>query len=80
MLLHKYKNSRRQKDLENVLCFYFISKSSSGAYIIISLGSDSFLFVYCNPYFILVLFVHLTSLRTKTQSKIFKETPSSERS
>ena len=53
MLFHKDKNSRRQDGLENVLCFYFISKSSSGAYIIISpLSDDSFLFSFvCAPDF-----------------------------
>ena len=76
MLLHKDKPSRRQSYLENVLCFYFISKSSSRAYIIILPGSDSFLFVYCNPSFISVLFVRLTSLWIKTLSKLFKQTPS----
>ena len=36
-------------------------------------GRD-FLFVYCNPSFISVLFLHLISLSTKAQSKLFKQT------
>ena len=45
---------------------YYVSNSLLNpqvySYIIISLGNDRFLFVYCIPSFISVLFVHLTSL------------------
>ena len=66
-MLHQDRTSRRQNVLENVLCFYFITKSS-GVDVIILHSNDSFLFVYYNPSFISVLFVPLTSLWTKPQS------------
>ena len=48
------------------------------SYIIISPGNDGFLFAYCIPSLISVLFAHLTSLGTKTQSKLLKQAASSD--
>ena len=47
----RIKLQEDKNDLENVLCFYFISKSSSSAYIILSPGSDIFLFVCCSVFY-----------------------------
>ena len=44
---------------------YYVSSLSLSVYIIISSGSNSVLCLYCNPSFISVLLVHLTSYEQK---------------
>ena len=62
VLFHKYKALRRKNGLENVLFFWFITKSLGVYNIIISPDSDFFVCMLLQPSFISVLFVHLTYL------------------